>query len=76
MTINPASTDMAAIRQRTHGNCVVCSPSNQRGLGLDFGLSPDGGVEATFACDKVFEGYTDFVHGGVISSLLDGAMTN
>jgi uncharacterized protein (TIGR00369 family) len=67
---------MTEIRQRTHGNCVVCSSSNERSLGLEFELSPDGGVEAVFACDKVFEGYTDFVHGGVISSLLDGAMTN
>jgi acyl-coenzyme A thioesterase PaaI-like protein len=76
VTIEPASADLAAIRQRTHGNCVVCSSTNKRGLGLEFGVSPDGGVEAVFGCDKVFEGYTDFVHGGVISSLLDGAMTN
>jgi len=35
-----------------------------------------GGVEGIFACDKVFTGYAGYLHGGVISSLLDGAMTN
>ena len=76
MTTEPTSTGMTEIRRRTHRNCVVCSSSNERGLGLEFELLPDGSVEAVFACDKVFEGYTDFVHGGIISSLLDGAMTN
>jgi uncharacterized protein (TIGR00369 family) len=35
-----------------------------------------GGVEGTFACDEAFTGYEGLLHGGVISSLLDGAMTN
>ncbi len=36
----------------------------------------DGSVQARFNCDKVFEGYANVLHGGVVSSLLDGAMTN
>jgi uncharacterized protein (TIGR00369 family) len=36
----------------------------------------DGGVEAEFACPESLEGYPDVLHGGVIASLLDGAMTN
>jgi uncharacterized protein (TIGR00369 family) len=76
VTTDGKPTGIAEIRRRAHGNCVVCSPSNARGLGVEFELSGDGSVEAVFACDKAFEGYRDFVHGGVISSLLDGAMTN
>jgi acyl-coenzyme A thioesterase PaaI-like protein len=29
---------------------------------------------ATFQCDETLEGYPGFLHGGVISSILDGAM--
>jgi acyl-coenzyme A thioesterase PaaI-like protein len=36
----------------------------------------DGGVQAEFDCADVFEGYPHTLHGGVIASLLDGAMTN
>jgi acyl-coenzyme A thioesterase PaaI-like protein len=45
-------------------------------LGLEFYVTADGGVEASFNCGKIFQGYPDVLHGGVISALLDGAMTN
>jgi acyl-coenzyme A thioesterase PaaI-like protein len=64
------------LRNESHPGCVVCCPSNGRGLGLEFHLAHDGAVEASFACDKVFQGYPDVLHGGVVSMLLDGAMTN
>jgi uncharacterized protein (TIGR00369 family) len=64
------------IRRREHRDCVVCSPTNERGLGLEFIVWEDGSVEATFNCKKEFEGYRGLLHGGVISALLDGAMTN
>jgi acyl-coenzyme A thioesterase PaaI-like protein len=39
--------------------------------------SPDGpGVEAIFPCDPAFEGYAGQLHGGVVCSLLDGAMVH
>ena len=76
MTTDITQTELTRTRARAHDNCVVCDPANERGLGLEFTISEDGGVEAAFACDKSFEGYPDYVHGGVVSSLLDGAMTN
>ncbi len=77
----PATTDQrhAAYRQlrsQSHPGCVVCCPSNGQGLGLEFRIAHDGAVEASFACEKVFQGYPDVLHGGVVSMLLDGAMTN
>lgn len=71
-----ATTEMANVRHREHGNCVVCSRTNINGLGVEFVVVEEGVVEASFGCDKAFEGYRDVVHGGVISSLIDGAMTN
>lgn len=71
-----AKSVMASARHREHGNCVVCSRANGNGLGIEFVVVEDGVVEASFACDKVFEGFNNVIHGGVISSLIDGAMTN
>lgn len=64
------------LRNDSHPNCVVCCPRNEQGLGLDFRVVGDGMVEASFGCDEAFEGYPAVLHGGVISALLDGAMTN
>jgi len=54
----------------------VCGRAAGCGLGLRFALRDDGGVEARFACEAQFRGYEGLLHGGVTSSLLDGAMTN
>ncbi|MCK4341833.1 MAG: PaaI family thioesterase [Phycisphaerae bacterium] len=43
---------------------------------LKFAASDDGRVQARFDCDAAFEGYAGMLHGGVVASLLDGAMTN
>jgi uncharacterized protein (TIGR00369 family) len=43
---------------------------------MEFGMDNQGGVEATFQCEKSFEGYPGIMHGGVIASILDGAMGN
>ena len=61
---------------QAHLNCVVCGTANGRGLRLKFRTSEDGSVQATFECKKVYEGYANVLHGGVVSTLLDGAMTN
>ena len=65
-----------ALRRDSHPGCFVCGPANGCGLGLEFCLGPDGAVEASFACQGVFEGYPATLHGGIICTLLDGAMTN
>jgi uncharacterized protein (TIGR00369 family) len=43
---------------------------------VQFHSKPDGSVMAMFHCDSVFQGYPNVLHGGVVASLLDGAMTN
>jgi len=64
------------IRKRVHPGCVVCSEGNRQGLKLDFSVSDDGVVSADFIFDKVLEGYPGMLHGGILSAILDGAMTN
>ena len=65
---------IAEIRNLVHPKCVVCSFGN--GLHLEFDAADDGSVTTTFQCDEAFEGYPGMLHGGVISSILDGAMGN
>jgi uncharacterized protein (TIGR00369 family) len=43
---------------------------------LRFTPQSDGSVRAVFECNRRWQGYDGLLHGGVTSSLLDGAMTN
>ena len=76
MITEAGQMELRETRAQAHANCVVCSRTNNRSLCLKFAASDAGGVQARFGCDKAFEGYAGMVHGGVIASLLDGAMTN
>jgi acyl-coenzyme A thioesterase PaaI-like protein len=71
-----ARLSLAALRRQSHPECFVCGPANGHGLGLDFRVAPGGAVEASFPCQPVFAGYPGMLHGGIICTLLDGAMTN
>jgi acyl-coenzyme A thioesterase PaaI-like protein len=64
------------LRREVHPNCVVCGPGNEIGLRLEFDTLEDGSVQTHFTCDAIYEGFPGMLHGGVITSLLDGAMTN
>ena len=46
------------------------------GLALRYAPEPDGSVSACFLGHNALEGYSGWLHGGVIASLLDGAMTH
>ena len=74
MTVEMQQNPKTNISDRVHPHCVVCSPANLRGLQLEFVSEEDGGVTATFTCDEALEGYPGVVHGGIVSSILDGAM--
>jgi len=43
---------------------------------LEFDVNGDGSVTASFLGNAALEGYQGLLHGGMIASLLDGAMTN
>lgn len=64
------------IRDTVHADCVACGLANAQGLQLKFQVVGEGAVQAKFDCGRKFAGYCDRLHGGVISSLLDSAMTN
>ncbi|MFW6062125.1 MAG: PaaI family thioesterase [Planctomycetota bacterium] len=74
-TTEPSQQLLEHTRDRYHAGCVVCSAWGPAALGLEFAVTDDG-VTGTFPCPPRFEGYDGMLHGGVISAIADGAMTN
>ena len=59
-----------------HPFCFVCSASNPMGLALRFVSEEDGSVSAVFVGHPALEGYPGLLHGGIVATLLDGAMVH
>ncbi len=76
MTTEKLPADGEPIRAKMHPNCVVCSPSNELGLKLDFTCCGVRSVQTKFYCHDKLQGYAECLHGGVVTALLDGAMAN
>ena len=55
--------------------CFACGADNPRGLQLKFRVDPDGTATATFVLGSEWEGSRGIVHGGIVTTLLDEAMT-
>jgi uncharacterized protein (TIGR00369 family) len=53
--------------------CFVCGEKNPAGLNLKFSLK-EGKVLTEFTPKKIYQGYKDIVHGGIISTVIDEAM--
>jgi acyl-coenzyme A thioesterase PaaI-like protein len=62
----------------SHDQCMVCGSreNNPDSPELVFSQHPDGSVRAPFVVSLKHQGYTGFLHGGMISTLLDAAMTH
>jgi len=76
--VTTESQEQAAseIASHAHARCVLCGQRNPWGFNLGFRKCADGGVEGLFPGNGYCEGYANMMHGGIISLLLDGAMTN
>jgi uncharacterized protein (TIGR00369 family) len=59
-----------------HSRCVLCGNLNPRSLNLSFQVVGDGSVRTRFKTYAELQGYDGLLHGGVIASLLDAAMTH
>lgn len=76
----PESRDAQAILEATgrsaHAGCLFCGQQNPIGFRLSFRAREDGSVRAVFTCERPLQSYPETLHGGVVSALLDSAMTN
>ena len=55
--------------------CFGCGPASEIGLHLEFLLAEDGAVVCLLMIPKCFEGPPGYLHGGIIATLLDEAMS-
>ena len=61
-------------RKLERSSCFACSPSNSRGLKLDFRVDEGGKMAAQWLPNADFEGFRGIAHGGIVSTVLDEAM--
>ncbi|HEY9127860.1 MAG TPA: PaaI family thioesterase [Acidobacteriaceae bacterium] len=78
MSDSASATNDATLTPLYHGaqnHCFGCGQANSVGLHLNFAVAPDH----TVACDAVvsdnYEGPPGYLHGGIIATLLDEAMS-
>ncbi len=53
--------------------CFACGKENRCGLKLSFQYS-DGRLTSEFIPSKIYQGYKDITHGGIITTVLDEVM--
>lgn len=71
-----SAASLSPLRSQEHAHCVACGLHHPTGLRIQFHAADDGGVTATVDCTSALQGYAGLVHGGIISLMLDAAMTN
>jgi uncharacterized protein (TIGR00369 family) len=70
------STEKLTLMARAaQSRCFGCGAANPSGLQLEFLLAEDGSVVCLTAIPSRFEGPAGFVHGGILATLLDEAMS-
>ncbi len=58
-----------------HRDCFACG-HGEDSLGLTFEVSGVDTVSAEWFCEDTYQSYPGIVHGGIIATILDSAMTN
>lgn len=76
MTTESGQVLLEQTRAQAHGRCIVCGHVDGHAPRLRFIVADDGSVRATFQPGQAYEGYNGILHGGIVSTLLDAAMTN
>lgn len=76
MTTEVAQESLERTRRSAHARCVACGSRDGHPPRLRFTVAGDGAVEARVPGRAMYEGYAGMLHGGVIATLLDAAMTN
>ena len=60
---------------KAQNRCFGCGPANAGGLHLEFLVAEDGSVVCLPTIPDSFEGPAGYLHGGIIATLLDEAMS-
>jgi uncharacterized protein (TIGR00369 family) len=73
--MKPHSDNLTKLAHAAQNRCFGCGQANLIGLRLEFLLASDGTVVCPVTVPDAFEGNPGLLHGGVIATLLDEAMS-
>ena len=69
------SEKLTPLPHTASNRCFGCGPANAGGLQLEFLLAEDGSVVCLPTIPDSFEGPVGLLHGGIIATILDEAMS-
>ncbi|WP_263351885.1 PaaI family thioesterase [Acidicapsa acidisoli] len=78
MSDSLSDTSAEGLTPLVHGarnRCFGCGQANPAGLKLEFAKSPEGAVVSKAVISDQYEGPPGCVHGGIIATMLDEAMS-
>lgn len=75
MTPSAFAARELVLRASPQPACFVCGQDNPAGLRIPFQLEPDGAITAIWTPATTLEGFRGIVHGGVVTTVLDEAMS-
>lgn len=64
-----------ALRAESQTACFVCGPDHPHGLRIRYERAADGSVAADWVPSSGWEGFRGIVHGGILGTVLDEAMS-
>jgi uncharacterized protein (TIGR00369 family) len=70
-----SNENLKSIAHGARNRCFGCGAANPVGLHLEFALTEDNAVVCFAAIPDTYEGPPGYVHGGIIATLLDEAMS-
>jgi uncharacterized protein (TIGR00369 family) len=73
MTTN--AENLTPMAHAAQNRCFGCGQANEAGMHLEFLLAEDGSVVSLATIPDSFEGPPGYLHGGIIATLLDEAMS-
>jgi uncharacterized protein (TIGR00369 family) len=73
--VKPHLDNLTPLAHAAQNRCFGCGEANTTGLQLRFFLAPDGTVVCPATVSAIFDGHPGYLHGGIIATLLDEAMS-
>jgi len=73
--VKQSEENLKPMLHSAQNRCFGCGQANAEGLRLEFFLAGDGGVVTLPTVADRFEGHPGYLHGGIIATLLDEAMS-
>jgi uncharacterized protein (TIGR00369 family) len=73
--LTDAAENLIPLEHSAHNRCFGCGQANVGGLHLEFLKTPDQSMVCLAVVSDNFEGPPGYLHGGIIATLLDEAMS-